>query len=74
MFAVLNEDEKNKKLVDLLDVLDFNQVVIFVKTALRAKELARLLKECNFPAVAVHGMLKQDERCLPAFSPCVLGV
>eukprot|EP00884_Botryococcus_braunii_P014372 jgi/Botrbrau1/22936/Bobra.0030s0013.1 len=61
-YVLLNEDEKNKRLVDLLDVLDFNQVVIFVKTAVRARELAKLLKECNFPAVAVHGLLKQDER------------
>lgn len=59
---MLNEEEKNKKLVDLLDVLDFNQVVIFVKTSVRARELSKLLKECNFPAVAVHGLLKQEER------------
>eukprot|EP00798_Chlamydomonas_sp_ICE-L_P019497 gene19497-26160_t len=61
-YIMLHEDEKNRKLNDLLDALDFNQVVIFVKSVPRANELNRLLNECNFPSVCIHGGMKQDER------------
>ena len=90
---MLNEGEKNRKLNDLLDALDFNQarqtegvgeadvfysdpqtstptpptptpsqVVIFVKSVARAKELNKLLVECNFPSICIHRGMKQDER------------
>ena len=36
---------RNRKLNDLLDALDFNQVVIFVSKVARANELDRLLQE-----------------------------
>jgi ATP-dependent RNA helicase UAP56/SUB2 len=58
----LAEGEKNRKLVDLLDALEFNQVVIFVKSVQRAIALDKLLSECNFPSIAIHSALKQDER------------
>lgn len=61
-YVMLNEDEKNRKLNDLLDALDFNQVVIFVKSVSRAKELNKLLVECNFPSICIHSAQKQDER------------
>lgn len=54
--------EKNRKLNDLLDALEFNQVVIFVSKVVRATELNKLLRECNFPSVVVHGRIKQEER------------
>jgi ATP-dependent RNA helicase UAP56/SUB2 len=58
----LEESEKNRKLNDLLDSLEFNQVIIFVKSTLRATELDKLLRECNFPSVAVHSGVSQEER------------
>jgi len=61
-FAKLAEAEKNRKLNDLLDSLEFNQVVIFVSKVARAKELNRLLTECNFPSICIHGGMKQEER------------
>ncbi|EER02287.1 helicase, putative [Perkinsus marinus ATCC 50983] len=61
-FVRLAENEKNKKLTDLLDALEFNQVVIFVKSVQRAIALADLLTECNFPAIAIHSRLKQSDR------------
>ena len=61
-FAKLAEAEKNRKLNDLLDSLEFNQVVIFVSKVARAKELNRLLTECNFPSICIHAGMKQDER------------
>eukprot|EP00397_Hematodinium_sp_SG-2012_P002687 GEMP01002695.1.p1 GENE.GEMP01002695.1~~GEMP01002695.1.p1 ORF type:complete len:432 (+),score=108.15 GEMP01002695.1:1169-2464(+) len=61
-YCKLDEKEKNRKLNDLLDELEFNQVVIFVKSVQRAIVLDRLLQECNFPSIAIHSGLKQDER------------
>uniref|UniRef100_A0A7S3L0E6 RNA helicase n=1 Tax=Amphora coffeiformis TaxID=265554 RepID=A0A7S3L0E6_9STRA len=61
-YAKLAEAEKNRKLNDLLDALEFNQVVIFVSKVARAKELNRLLTECNFPSICIHAGMKQEER------------
>merc|ERR1712039_598791 len=61
-YVKLSENEKNRKLNDMLDALDFNQVVIFVSKVARATELDRLLTECNFPSVCIHSGLSQDER------------
>lgn len=56
------ENEKNRKLIDLLDVLEFNQVCIFVKSVSRANELNKLLVECNFPSICIHSGMSQEER------------
>lgn len=64
----LGEGEKNRKLNDLLDTLEFNQVIIFVKSTLRATELDKLLRECNFPSIAVHSGVSQEERYVYGFS------
>ena len=61
-YIKLSESEKNRKLNDLLDALDFNQVVIFVKSVNRAAELNKLLKECNFPSICIHSGMSQEER------------
>jgi len=61
-FVQLKENEKNRKLTDLLDTLEFNQVVIFVKSVARARELDKLLNESNFPSICIHSDLKQEER------------
>ena len=61
-FVRLDEKEKNRKLSDLLDSLEFNQVIIFVKSTQRANELNKLLSSCNFPSIAVHSGLPQEER------------
>jgi len=58
----LSEKEKNRKLNDILDVLEFNQVVIFVKSVQRAIALDKLLVECNFPSIAIHSGLSQEDR------------
>jgi ATP-dependent RNA helicase UAP56/SUB2 len=61
-YIKLEEAEKNRKLNDLLDSLEFNQVIIFVKSTSRANELNKLLNECNFPSIAVHSGMPQEER------------
>jgi ATP-dependent RNA helicase UAP56/SUB2 len=58
----LPENGKNRKLIELLDALEFNQVVIFVSSVRRAQTLNKLLVECNFPSIAVYGGLKQQDR------------
>merc|ERR1712183_1033588 len=42
-YVKLKDAEKNRKLFELLDVLEFNQVVIFVKSVQRCTALAQLL-------------------------------
>jgi len=61
-YVKLTEREKNRKLNDLLDALEFNQVVIFVKSVQRAVALDKLLVECNFPSIAIHSGLSQEDR------------
>ena len=39
-----------------------SQVIIFVKSVQRAKTLSKLLVECNFPALCIHGGLNEKER------------
>lgn len=40
------------------------QVVIFVKTVQRCVALNKLLQDCNFPSIAIHRLMTQDERCV----------
>jgi ATP-dependent RNA helicase UAP56/SUB2 len=61
-YIKLEEKEKNRKLNELLDDLQFNQVIIFVRSTARATELDKLLRECNFPSIAVHSGVSQEER------------
>lgn len=61
-YVKLAEADKNRRLNDLLDSLEFNQVIIFVKSVSRAQALNKLLTECNFPSIAIHAGLDQEER------------
>ncbi|KAF9932921.1 Suppressor of the cold-sensitive snRNP biogenesis mutant brr1-1 [Mortierella antarctica] len=61
-YVDIKEQEKNRKLNDLLDSLEFNQVCIFVKSVARADQLNKLLVECNFPSICIHGSIPQEER------------
>ena len=56
------EEEKNRKLTELLDLLEYNQVIIFVKSVDRCVALTQLLVEQNFPAIGMHRGLMQEER------------
>ncbi|XP_074655870.1 spliceosome RNA helicase DDX39B [Tubulanus polymorphus] len=61
-YVKLKDNEKNRKMFDLLDILEFNQVIIFVKSVQRCIALAQLLIEQNFPAIAIHRGMAQEER------------
>ena len=54
-YVELDETQKNAKLNDLLDNLEFNQVMIFVKSPQRAEVLNTLMKELGFPSTCIHG-------------------
>jgi len=61
-YIKLAESAKNRKLTELLDALDFNQVIIFVKSVKRCVELNKLLVASKFPSMAIHSGLTQEER------------
>lgn len=63
-YVKLEEKEKNRKLIGLLDALDFNQVVVFVKSVNRAKELNKILQSENFPSTTIHRGMAQEKRIL----------
>jgi len=61
-YVDVDEKDKIAKLLNYLDTLEFNQVVIFVNTVVRARDLSRLLSESKFPVVCIHGSMKQVDR------------
>ena len=61
-YVNLTEEEKNKKLFDILDLIQFNQVIIFVNSIQRCIALKEILNNNNFPAIAIHAELPQEER------------
>ena len=61
-YVKLQDREKNRKLFDLLDALEFNQVIIFVKSVQRCIAMTQLLNEQSFPAICIHRGMDQPER------------
>jgi len=49
-------------LTDLLDALEFNQAIIFVKSQQRATALDKLLQDQKFPSICIHAGMDQTER------------
>ncbi|KII72134.1 Spliceosome RNA helicase Ddx39b [Thelohanellus kitauei] len=61
-YANVVEANKNRKLLEILDSLEFNQVIIFVKSVRRCDALSRVLMDQGFPSICIHGELPQEER------------
>jgi ATP-dependent RNA helicase UAP56/SUB2 len=61
-YVKLEENKKIMKLVDLLDALDFNQVIIFVKEQKHAQKLCEVINTEGFPAVACYRSMDQKDR------------
>eukprot|EP00043_Microstomoeca_roanoka_P008389 m.80792 g.80792 ORF g.80792 m.80792 type:complete len:439 (+) comp14222_c0_seq4:457-1773(+) len=61
-YVKLTEEQKTRKLLDLLDSLEFNQVIIFLSSQARVRVLAKLLEQENFPVKAIHGGMRQESR------------
>merc|ERR1711907_706347 len=58
----LEENEKNRKLIDILDNVQFNQCMIFVSKVPRARALNQLLQSQSFPSIVVYGRLNVQDR------------
>ena len=61
-YVKLKEEEKNKKLFDILDSVQFNQVIIFVNNIQRCEALCDILNQNSIPSIAIHADLPQEER------------
>lgn len=61
-YVKLTEEDKNRKLFDVLDLVQFNQVIIFVNNIPRCEALNDMLIKNNFPSIAIHAELPQEER------------
>lgn len=61
-YIKLEDNEKIRKLTDLLDSLMFNQVIVFVKSVAYAIKLDEILRKDNFPSISIHRDLPQEER------------
>lgn len=61
-YVKLEENQKILKLVELLDNLDFNQVIIFTAEQQYAKKLREVISKEGFPAVACYRDMPQPER------------
>lgn len=61
-FVSLEEKQKNRKLTEMLDSLEFNQVIIFVRSSQRCEALNLMLRQCGFPSVAISSRMSQEER------------
>uniref|UniRef100_A0A3Q3FPB8 RNA helicase n=1 Tax=Labrus bergylta TaxID=56723 RepID=A0A3Q3FPB8_9LABR len=60
-YVKLKDNEKNRKLFDLLDTLKFNQAVVFVKSVQRCVALAQLLSSTTFrPSPSTEGCLRRN--------------
>lgn len=58
----VSHNQKNRKLFNLLKTLKFNQTIIFVKKIDRCEALCDLLMQQEFPAIALHKGMSQQER------------
>jgi ATP-dependent RNA helicase UAP56/SUB2 len=61
-YVELRADEKIKRLTDLIDNLEFNQIIIFVKSVAYAIKLSEILNKVKLPSKAIHSGLDQKER------------
>lgn len=61
-YIKLEENQKILKLVELLDNLDFNQVIIFTSEQKYAQKLKEVISKEGFPAIACYRDMPQLER------------
>ncbi len=61
-YVELKGNQKTKKLIDLIDALEFNQVIIFVKSVAHATKLAEILNSYTIPSKCIHRGIEQSER------------
>lgn len=59
---VSDKADKVEKLIALLQLPEFEKVIIFGETKFGVQRLADSLTKCNLPAVAIHGNKSQSQR------------
>ena len=59
---IILQKEKNRRLTEVLDNTDFNQVVIFVDSPARAKALQKLMTDWSFPCISLTANMPVEER------------
>uniref|UniRef100_A0A7S1LAQ1 RNA helicase n=1 Tax=Neobodo designis TaxID=312471 RepID=A0A7S1LAQ1_NEODS len=68
-FINLEEKDKMRRLCELLDKIEFNQVIIFTKSVERCQALRDQLRALQFPAASIHSAMPQGER-LKVYEEC----
>jgi len=58
----LEDNQKIKKLIELLDDLDFNQVIVFTKAQKYAEKLNEIIENEGFPSIACYRSMPQEQR------------
>ena len=61
-YVSLEERNKIAKLMDLIDQLQFNQVIIFVKHVNYAVKLNEVLNKNAIPSKAIHSRMQLEDR------------
>lgn len=61
-YVKLEETQKTRKLTDLMDILEFNQVIIFVRDKRRCHSLNKILQESKFPSIELHSDMDATDR------------
>eukprot|EP00796_Vickermania_ingenoplastis_P010096 gene10096-7064_t len=65
----VTEAEKTRRLCDILDVVEFNQAIIFTSSVERCEALNRQLQALQFPSQAVYSRMDQKDR-LRVYESC----
>ncbi|EPY28111.1 ATP-dependent RNA helicase UAP56/SUB2 [Angomonas deanei] len=65
----VTEEKKISKLCEILDAVEFNQVIIFTSSVERCEALAMQLRALKFPAQAIHSRMEQKDR-LRVYESC----
>lgn len=61
-YIEIEENEKIRKLVELLQILKFDQLIVYVNTVNVCINLTNILTEKNFSALPIHRALSQIDR------------
>lgn len=68
-YMKLTEEQKLRKLSELLDAIEFNQCIIFTRSVERCEALNKKLQFLKFPSNAMHSRMKQEDR-LKVYQSC----
>merc|ERR1712183_418818 len=61
-YVKMVESDKDRRLLELLRVLNYDKVVIYVRSDERSITLSHLLSEINFNTIAINRGMSEEER------------